>query len=108
RDRPSSRGPTRGSGGGRPPPGPTRRPGEPRRRQPPGGRLMSEAGEGGSGGAGPDQSRPDIGGAGPGGGPRPSGLRNPSAAVRGVGAAALGAQGVTLLLAVVPLRVLDA
>lgn len=67
---------------------------------------MSESGESGSGGAGPDQSRPDIGGAGAGGGPRPSGLRNPAGAVRGVGAAALGAQGVTLLLAVVPLRVL--
>ncbi|HEY7222206.1 MAG TPA: DUF4233 domain-containing protein [Micromonosporaceae bacterium] len=37
---------------------------------------------------------------------RPSGLRNPTAAVRGLGAAALAAQGVVLLLAVVPLRVL--
>jgi hypothetical protein len=38
--------------------------------------------------------------------PRPSGLRNPSAAVRGVGAAALGTEGLVLLLAIVPLRVL--
>jgi hypothetical protein len=37
-----------------------------------------------------------------------SGLRNPEAAVRGVGATALGAQGVALLLAIVPLRVLGA
>jgi len=68
---------------------------------------MSESGE--SGGGGPD--RPDVGGTGPGGkvqGQRPSGLRNPAAAVRGVGAAALGAEGVGLLLAIVPLRVLDA
>jgi hypothetical protein len=68
---------------------------------------MSESGE--SGGAGPDLSRPDVGGAGTGGpGQRPSGLRNPEAAVRGVGAAALVAEGVGLLLAVVPLRVLGA
>jgi hypothetical protein len=70
---------------------------------------MSESGE--SGGAGPDQSRPDVGGPGSGGkvsGQRLSGLRNPEAAVRGVGAAALGAQGVGLLLAIVPLRVLGA
>jgi hypothetical protein len=65
----------------------------------------------GTGGAGSDQSRPDVGGAGSGGGPsgqRPSGLRNPEAAARGVGAAALGAEGVGLLLAIVPLRVLGA
>jgi hypothetical protein len=37
-----------------------------------------------------------------------SGLRNPAASVRGVGAAALAAEGVVLLLAVVPLRVLHA
>jgi hypothetical protein len=35
-------------------------------------------------------------------------LRNPTAAVRAVGATALAAQGVVLLLAIVPLRVLDA
>jgi hypothetical protein len=35
--------------------------------------------------------------------PRPSGLRNPAAAVRGVGAGALGAQGLVLLLAIAPL-----
>jgi hypothetical protein len=40
--------------------------------------------------------------------PRPSGLRNPAASVRGVGAAALAAEGVVLLLAIVPLRVLHA
>jgi len=40
--------------------------------------------------------------------PRPSGLRNPGASVRGVGAAALAAQGVVLLLAIVPLRVVHA
>lgn len=35
-----------------------------------------------------------------------SGLRNPSAAVRGVGAAALATEGLVLLLAIVPIRVL--
>ena len=35
-----------------------------------------------------------------------SGLRNPPAAVRGTGAAALGIEGLVLLLAIVPLRVL--
>lgn len=72
---------------------------------------MSDSGESGSDGTGPDHSRPDVGGAGSGGAPqgqRPSGLRNPEAAVRGVGAATLGAEGVGLLLAIVPLRVLDA
>jgi hypothetical protein len=39
---------------------------------------------------------------------RPSGLRNPDAAVRGVGAAALVVQGVVLLLGIVPLRVIGA
>jgi hypothetical protein len=39
-------------------------------------------------------------------GGRPSGLRNPKAAVRGVGAMALAVQGVVLLLAIVPLRVI--
>jgi hypothetical protein len=39
-------------------------------------------------------------------GPRRSGLRNPPAAVRGVGAGALAAQGVVLLLAIQPIRVL--
>jgi hypothetical protein len=37
---------------------------------------------------------------------KPSGLRNPAAAVRGVGAAALGAEGLVLLLAIQPIRVL--
>ncbi|MDG4827678.1 DUF4233 domain-containing protein [Asanoa sp. WMMD1127] len=37
---------------------------------------------------------------------RRSGLRNPVAAVRGMGAAALGLQGVVLLLAIQPIRVL--
>ena len=35
---------------------------------------------------------------------RPSGLRNPSAAVRGVGAGTLAIEAIVLLLAVVPLR----
>jgi hypothetical protein len=39
---------------------------------------------------------------------RPSGLRNPAAAVRGVGAGALAAEGLVLLLAIIPLRVLGA
>ncbi|MEV0714073.1 DUF4233 domain-containing protein [Asanoa sp. NPDC050611] len=37
---------------------------------------------------------------------KPSGLRNPAGAVRGMGAAALGLQGVVLLLAILPIRVL--
>jgi hypothetical protein len=37
---------------------------------------------------------------------KPSGLRNPGASVRGVGAASLAAEGLVLLLAIVPLRVL--
>ena len=36
--------------------------------------------------------------------PRPSGLRNPQAAVRGIGAAALGLEAVVLLLAIQPIR----
>ncbi|MBA3489341.1 MAG: DUF4233 domain-containing protein [Longispora sp.] len=39
---------------------------------------------------------------------RPSGLRNPIAAVRGVGALSLGVEGVTLLLAIQPIRILGA
>jgi hypothetical protein len=39
---------------------------------------------------------------------KPSGLRNPVAAVRGVGAGTLAAEGLVLLLAIIPLRVLDA
>jgi hypothetical protein len=37
---------------------------------------------------------------------RPSGLRNPAAAVRGAGAGALAGEGLTMLLAIVPVRVL--
>jgi hypothetical protein len=37
---------------------------------------------------------------------KPSGLRNPAAAVRGLGAAALAAEGLVLLLAIQPIRVL--
>jgi hypothetical protein len=37
---------------------------------------------------------------------RPSGLRNPVAGARAVGATALGCQGLVLLLAIVPLNVL--
>ncbi len=40
--------------------------------------------------------------------PRQSGLRNPEASVRGVGAAALVVQGLVLLLGILPLRVLGA
>jgi len=39
---------------------------------------------------------------------RPSGLRNPAAAVRGVGAGTLAIEAIVLLLAVVPLRRLGA
>ena len=46
------------------------------------------------------------GGAGGGTGQKPSGLRNPTAAVRGAGAGALAAEGLVLLLAIVPLRVI--
>lgn len=38
--------------------------------------------------------------------PPQSGLKNPAAAVRGVGAAVLAAEAVVMLLAIVPLRVL--
>ena len=38
--------------------------------------------------------------------PRPSGLRNPQAAVRGLGAATLGLEALVLLLAIQPIRVL--
>ena len=37
---------------------------------------------------------------------RRSGLRNPAGAVRGLGAAALGLQGVVLLLAIQPIRIM--
>lgn len=40
--------------------------------------------------------------------PPRSGLRNPVAAVRGVAAAALGLEGIVLLLAIVPLKVVGA
>jgi Protein of unknown function (DUF4233) len=40
----------------------------------------------------------------PGEAPRPSGLRNPQAAVRGLGAGTLGLEAVVLLLAIQPLR----
>ena len=39
-------------------------------------------------------------------GGKPSGLRNPAAAVRGVGAAAFGSEGLVMLMAIVPVRVL--
>jgi len=42
----------------------------------------------------------------PGPGARRSGLRNPVAAVRGLGAAALGLEGIVLLLAIQPVRIL--
>jgi hypothetical protein len=37
---------------------------------------------------------------------RPSGLRNPQAAVRGLGAATLGLEAIVLLLAIQPIRIL--
>jgi hypothetical protein len=42
----------------------------------------------------------------PGGAPRPSGLRNPQAAVRALGAGTLGLEALVLLLAIQPIRVL--
>ena len=60
-----------------------------------------------------DQQPPEAANTAPvGGGDEPppgyrrSGLRNPAGAVRGMGAAALGLQGVVLLLAIQPIRVL--
>jgi Protein of unknown function (DUF4233) len=41
----------------------------------------------------------------PGDAPRPSGLRNPQAAVRGLGAATLGLEAIVLLLAIQPIRI---
>jgi hypothetical protein len=49
-----------------------------------------------------DEPQPD-GGPGP---EKPSGLRNPQASVRGVGAAALAVEALVLLLAIQPMRVL--
>lgn len=43
----------------------------------------------------------------PGEAPRRSGLRNPEAAVRGLGAGALALEAIVLLLAIQPIRVLD-
>jgi hypothetical protein len=40
--------------------------------------------------------------------PRRSGLKNPAGAVRGVGATALSAEGLVMLLAIVPLKVIGA
>jgi hypothetical protein len=42
----------------------------------------------------------------PGGSPRPSGLRNPEAAVRALGTGTLGLEALVLLLAIQPIRVL--
>ncbi|HWG99463.1 MAG TPA: DUF4233 domain-containing protein, partial [Pilimelia sp.] len=62
------------------------------------------AGPGGAGpgGAGPGGAAPEVGS----GAPRPSGLRNPAAAVRGLGAATLGMEALALLLAIQPIRLL--
>jgi hypothetical protein len=43
---------------------------------------------------------------GPGEGAPRSGLRNPAAAVRGLGAATLGLEGIVLLLAIQPIRIM--
>ena len=57
--------------------------------------------DGNSNSAGPDTTgRPPT--------EQPSGLRNPGAAVRGVGAAALALEALVLLLAIQPMRVLGA
>src|SRR5262245_61323434 len=56
----------------------------------------------------PDEPEQPVDGSGDGGSHRPpSGLRNPQAAVRGVGAGALGIEALVLLLAIVPLHVLN-
>jgi hypothetical protein len=59
----------------------------------------------GSAGTASQGAAPD-GGDGPPPGTKPSGLRNPAAAVRGLGAAALAIEALVLLLAIQPIRVL--
>ena len=49
---------------------------------------------------------PPEGNAGPDSGQRPSGLRNPQAAVRGLGAGTLVLEAIVLLLAIQPIRVM--
>jgi Protein of unknown function (DUF4233) len=55
-----------------------------------------------TGGPDPSKNAPDPSD----NGPRRSGLGNPTAAVRGVGAGALASEGLVLLLAIQPIRVL--
>ncbi|GIF78338.1 DUF4233 domain-containing protein [Asanoa siamensis] len=62
------------------------------------GPVEASAGGGPGAGDGPGDELPP--------GHRRSGLKNPAGAVRGMGAAALGLQGVILLLAIQPIRVL--
>lgn len=52
-----------------------------------------------------DRDAASVGGE-PGGAPRRSGLQNPAAAVRALGAGTLGLEAVVLLLAIQPIRVL--
>jgi hypothetical protein len=56
----------------------------------------------------PGETAPSEGGTGPGAGgaTQPSGLRNPEAAVRGLGAGALALEAIVLLLAIQPIRIL--
>ncbi|GAA0812329.1 DUF4233 domain-containing protein [Spirilliplanes yamanashiensis] len=61
----------------------------------------------GGGPDGPDVASPDDVGDGPAGtGGKPSGLRNPAAAVRGLGAGTLIIEAVVLLLAIQPIRLM--
>jgi hypothetical protein len=53
--------------------------------------------------AGPDDADPTI--QDDADAPRPSGLRNPEAAVRGLGAGTLGLEAIVLLLAIQPIRI---
>jgi hypothetical protein len=54
----------------------------------------------------PEDHDPASVGGEPGGAPRPSGLRNPKAAVRALGAGTLAIEAIVLLLAIQPIRVL--
>lgn len=64
-------------------------------------------GAGPTGSAGPPKDAGPAGDTGPAGAPpgRRSGLRNPEAAVRGLGAGTLGLEALVLLLAIQPIRV---
>jgi hypothetical protein len=55
----------------------------------------------------PPRSSPEEEAPGEGGEPRRSGLRNPEAAVRGLGSGTLALEAIVLLLAIQPIRMLD-